>query len=97
MYEGRSVEAVMNVTNGPKELSDQLSARDSAAFVEALLDAMPVNSRLREAICRYRELTGINVLCRMGAKLYAEAYFVDLYAPEYMKFYLLKRILMFIC
>jgi hypothetical protein len=75
----------------------ELSARDSAAFVEALLDPMPVNSRLREAICRYRELRGKNVPCRMGDRLYAKAYFTDLYAMEYIWFYLLKRILIFIC
>jgi hypothetical protein len=107
MYEGRSVKAVMNVTNGPEEISDQarmerqkvglpvveLSTRDSAAFVEALLDPMPVNSRLRKAICRYRELTGDmrslsksarkNVPCRMGGDLYAKAYIRVLYASEY--------------
>src|SRR5438046_7246480 len=36
----------------------ELSARDSEAFVEALLNPRPVNRRLRDTIRRYRETTG---------------------------------------
>lgn len=36
----------------------ELSMRDSEAFVGALLNPKPVNERLRDTICRYRELTG---------------------------------------
>jgi uncharacterized protein (DUF1778 family) len=37
----------------------ELSVRDSHAFVEALLNPRPVNSRLRETVDRYREATGM--------------------------------------
>jgi uncharacterized protein (DUF1778 family) len=36
----------------------ELSVRDSAAFVEALLNPKPVNNRLRTTIRRYRDATG---------------------------------------
>ena len=35
-----------------------LSVRDSQAFVEALLNPLPVNDRLRDTVRRYREETG---------------------------------------
>ena len=35
-----------------------LSVRDSEAFVDALLNPMPVNDRLRETVRRYRKATG---------------------------------------
>ncbi len=35
-----------------------LSARDSRAFVEALLNPKPVNDRLRDTVRRYRGATG---------------------------------------
>ena len=35
-----------------------LSVRDSAAFVEALLNPQPVNDRLRDTVNRYRQKTG---------------------------------------
>ncbi len=35
-----------------------LSVRDSAAFVEALLNPRPVNDRLRDTVNRYRQKTG---------------------------------------
>jgi uncharacterized protein (DUF1778 family) len=35
----------------------ELSARDSLAFVEALLDPRPVNDRLRDTVRRYRQAT----------------------------------------
>jgi uncharacterized protein (DUF1778 family) len=35
----------------------ELSVRDSAAFVEALLNPKQVNSRLRQTVRRYREMT----------------------------------------
>ena len=34
-----------------------LSARDSQAFMQALLDPQPVNERLRDTVRRYREAT----------------------------------------
>ncbi|TIO09451.1 MAG: hypothetical protein E5X89_16520 [Mesorhizobium sp.] len=37
----------------------ELSTRDSATFVGALLDPKPVNARLQDTIRRYRELLGI--------------------------------------
>src|SRR6266487_2269048 len=37
----------------------QLSVRDSAAFVDALLNPKPVNVRLRETVRRYRQVTGV--------------------------------------
>jgi uncharacterized protein (DUF1778 family) len=37
----------------------ELSVRDSEAFVYALLNSKPVNSRLRETVRRYRETTGV--------------------------------------
>ena len=37
----------------------ELSVRDSEAFVDALLNPKPVNDRLRETVCRYREATGV--------------------------------------
>jgi uncharacterized protein (DUF1778 family) len=36
-----------------------LSLRDSQAFVEALLEPVPVNNRLRDTIRRYRQRTGV--------------------------------------
>jgi uncharacterized protein (DUF1778 family) len=36
-----------------------LSPRDSEAFVQALTDPLPVNSRLRDTVRRYRKGTGI--------------------------------------
>jgi uncharacterized protein (DUF1778 family) len=36
-----------------------LSVRDSEAFVDALLNAKPVNDRLRETVRRYRQQTGV--------------------------------------
>jgi len=35
-----------------------LSVRDSRAFVEALLNPVPINDRLRDTVRRYREATG---------------------------------------
>ena len=37
----------------------ELSARDSEAFVEALLNPKPINARLRETVRRYRQATGV--------------------------------------
>jgi uncharacterized protein (DUF1778 family) len=37
----------------------ELSARDSEAFVKALLDPAPVNDRLRETVRRYREAADV--------------------------------------
>jgi uncharacterized protein (DUF1778 family) len=37
----------------------ELSARDSEAFVDALLNPKPVNGRLRETVRRYREIAGV--------------------------------------
>ena len=37
----------------------QLSARDSEAFVKALLHPKPVNDRLRDTVRRYRAATGV--------------------------------------
>ena len=37
----------------------ELSLRDSAAFVEALLNPRPVNDRLRDTVRRYRAATGV--------------------------------------
>jgi uncharacterized protein (DUF1778 family) len=37
----------------------ELSVRDSQAFVDALLNPKRVNDRLRDTVCRYREITGI--------------------------------------
>jgi uncharacterized protein (DUF1778 family) len=36
-----------------------LSLRDSQAFVEALINPVPVNDRLRDTVRRYREKTGV--------------------------------------
>jgi uncharacterized protein (DUF1778 family) len=36
-----------------------LSVRDGEAFVEALLNPVPVNDRLHDTIRRYRERTGV--------------------------------------
>ncbi len=36
-----------------------LSMRDSAVFVEALLNPQPVNDRMRDTVRRYRRQTGI--------------------------------------
>lgn len=36
----------------------RLSVRDSAAFVDALLNPKPVNARLKETVRRYRKATG---------------------------------------
>ncbi|HZC16345.1 MAG TPA: DUF1778 domain-containing protein [Caulobacteraceae bacterium] len=36
-----------------------LSVRDSEAFVDALLNASPVNDRLRDTVRRYRERAGV--------------------------------------
>lgn len=36
-----------------------LSAADSRAFVDALLDPPPVNARLKNSVRRYREIKGI--------------------------------------
>ena len=36
-----------------------LSVRDSAAFVDALLNPQPVNERLRETVRRYRARAGV--------------------------------------
>jgi uncharacterized protein (DUF1778 family) len=36
-----------------------LSARDSEAFADALLNPKPVNDRLRETVRRYREATRV--------------------------------------
>lgn len=36
-----------------------LSVRDSEAFVEALLNPQPANDRLRDTVCRYRQVTGV--------------------------------------
>jgi uncharacterized protein (DUF1778 family) len=36
-----------------------LSVRDSEAFVDALLNAQPVNDRLRDTVRLYRERTGV--------------------------------------
>jgi hypothetical protein len=59
--------------NGPDETPDraapelrseslavtELSARDSATFVGALLYPKPVNARLQDTVRRYREITGM--------------------------------------
>lgn len=59
--------------NGPNETPDrarlerqedslaviELSARDSATLVDALLDPKPVNARLKDTVRRYRALMGI--------------------------------------
>ncbi|MDB5440431.1 MAG: hypothetical protein JWM33_2858 [Caulobacteraceae bacterium] len=37
----------------------ELSARDSEAFVDALLNPRPVNDRLSETVRRYRQATGV--------------------------------------
>ncbi len=37
----------------------ELSVRDSEAFVAALLRSKPVNSRLRDTVRRYRDMTGV--------------------------------------
>ena len=37
----------------------ELSVRDGEAFVAALLNPKPVNSRLRETVRRYREIAGV--------------------------------------
>lgn len=37
----------------------ELSARDSEAFVEALMNAGPVNDRLRDTVHKYRQTTGV--------------------------------------
>ncbi len=37
----------------------KLSARDTQAFVQAILEPVPVNQRLRETVQRYREATGV--------------------------------------
>jgi hypothetical protein len=107
MYEGRSVKAVMNVTNGPEETSDQarmerrkdglpvleLSARDSAAFVEALfchageLALAEDHLSLPRAHGEYEELgqeRPEKIRCGTGGRLYAKAYFTALYALEYI-------------
>ena len=36
-----------------------LSARDSEAFVDALLNPTPINDRLRDTVRRYRKATGM--------------------------------------
>ncbi len=36
-----------------------LTVRDREAFVEALLNPVPVNEHLRETIARYRRVTGV--------------------------------------
>jgi len=36
-----------------------LSVRDSKAFVDAMLNPVPVNDRLRDTVRRYRKATGI--------------------------------------
>ncbi len=41
------------------EQHQQLSVRDSQAFVDALLSPKPVNDRLRETVRRYREVTRV--------------------------------------
>jgi hypothetical protein len=66
MSEWESGDGVMN---GPDEIPDrarlelqedslavvELSARDSATFVSALLDPKPVNARLQDTVRRYRD------------------------------------------
>lgn len=37
----------------------ELSVRDGQAFVQALIEATPVNERLRDTVRRYRERTGV--------------------------------------
>jgi hypothetical protein len=37
----------------------KLPARDTHAFVRALLESTPVNERLRETVRRYQEATGV--------------------------------------
>jgi hypothetical protein len=98
---------VINVMDGPNETPDRarlelqedslavvvLSARDSATFAGALLHPKPVNTRLRDTIRRYRELTGyeerdlLKALHWAGGRLYAEAYLSDLYAERYIYLY----------
>jgi uncharacterized protein (DUF1778 family) len=36
-----------------------LSVRDSQVFVDALINPLPVNDRLRETVRRYRKATGV--------------------------------------
>jgi hypothetical protein len=102
---------VINVMDGPNETPDRarlelqedslavvvLSARDSATFAGALLHPKPVNTRLRDTIRRYRELTGISrgyeerdllkALRWAGGRLYAEAHLSDLCVERYIYLY----------
>lgn len=63
--EGRSVTdyVVSSVQDAAKRTVEAhdvtvLSAAQSRAFVDALLDPLPVNDRLRESIRRHRAMTG---------------------------------------
>jgi len=64
--EGRTVTdfVLSSVQEAARRTIDQhqrlkLSARDSEAFVDALLNPQPAGERLRETIRRYREATGV--------------------------------------
>ena len=37
----------------------ELSKRNSEAFESALLNPQPVNQRLEDTVCRYRQITGV--------------------------------------
>ena len=63
--EGRSVTdyVISSVQDAARRTLDAhetitLSATDSRAFVDALLDPPPVNARLKESVRRYRAVTG---------------------------------------
>ena len=53
---GRFQDAAQRAIEERQQLA--LSVRDSEAFVDALLNPMPVNDRLRETVRRYRKATG---------------------------------------
>lgn len=72
----------------------ELSARDSATFVSALLDPKPVNARLQDTVRRYRDQWDMR--SEVPGRLYAKAYLAALYAERYINFYPYQRILTFI-
>lgn len=62
--QGRSVTvfvltSVQDAARRAIEEHNQLSVRDSEAFVDALLNPKPVNDRLRDTVRRYRERAGV--------------------------------------
>jgi uncharacterized protein (DUF1778 family) len=52
-----ALEAARRAIKGQRQTV--LSPRDTETFVQALTDAPPVNSRLRDTVRRYRARTGI--------------------------------------